>query len=228
MAKNEPTGPRMMSVLFMGLICLVLGAALGLVSLITQPVTELTKTPDEDAIPLGEVYVVKGQRTGGTNWRQKEDALQSGALAQITLSEADLNRWSSSRLKGPKLPANDDETGWLDKLQVYPGNVNFNVHEDVVQMVVEVELSGLLKGKPILCTVSGKFDSTPNGVVFVPTSATIGQAPIGVLPEVSEFFLTYISKRFGENSALEWVPGAFKELESIEVVDEQLVLKRRV
>ncbi|MEX0322244.1 MAG: hypothetical protein AB3N63_08810 [Puniceicoccaceae bacterium] len=228
MATNEPAGPRMFSVLFMGLICLILGAVLGVVSLITQPVTELTKAPEEGSMEPGEIYVVKGQRTGGTNWRQKEDALQSGALAQITLSESDLNRWSSSRLKGPKIPGKDDDVAWKEKLQLYPGNVNFNILEDAIQVSVEVEFGGYLKDKTILCTVIGKFDSTPNGVVFVPTSASIGQAPVGVVSEAGEFFLDYVSKRFGEDEGLAWVPIALEELESIEVVDEQLVLKRRV
>jgi hypothetical protein len=228
MKNNEPTGPNMFSVLFMGFICLVLGAVLGLASLISQPVTELTKAPEEGQLDPGEVYVLKGQRTGGTNWQQKEDALQSGALAQVTLSEADLNRWSSSRLKGPKLPGKDDEVEWMNKLQLYPSNVNFNILDDVVQMSFEVELGALLKDKTILCTIRGKFDSTPNGVVFVPTAATIGQAPVGVVDQASGFFINYLSKRFSEGADLAWILPAFEELESIEVVDEQLVLKRRV
>lgn len=227
MATNEPTGPRIISVLFIGLICLLLGAVLGIASLVTQPVTELTKAPEEDSIEPGEMYVVKGQRTGGTNWREKEDALQSGALSQITLSESDLNRWASSRLKGPNVPSADDDVAWADRVQLYPGNVNFNIIEELVQVSMEVEFGWYLKDKTILCTIVGKFDSTPNGVVFVPVSATIGQAPVGVLSQASDLFLDYISKRFAD-PALEWVPVALEELESIEVVDEQLVLKRRV
>lgn len=228
MAKNEPNGPRIISVLFMGFICLVLGAVLGVASLVSQSVTELTKAPEEGTMEPGEVYVVKGVRTGGTNWRQKEDAIQSGALAQVTLSESDLNRWSASRLKGPKVPSNDEEVAWMDRLQLYPGNVNFNIIDYVVQVSFEVEFGGYLKDKTVLCTVRGTFESTPNGVVFVPVAATIGQAPVGVVSQAGDLFLGYVSKRFIEDPALEWIPLALEELESIEVVDEELVLKRRV
>jgi hypothetical protein len=65
-------------------------------------------------------------------------------------------------------------------------------------------------------------------VRFVPEQTSVGQAPIGIVEQSNDLLLTFIGQQFSGVSAVDWLPSALEELDSIEIVDEQLVLNRRV
>ncbi|HSH08946.1 MAG TPA: hypothetical protein VK995_01065, partial [Oceanipulchritudo sp.] len=103
MSKNkEATGPSLTSAIIVGILCFILGKMLALGSLISEPATILNKDPEEGAIKPGTVWYVRGERAGRTAWQAKEDAWKAGTVDRLTLSEAELNQWSSDRLKVEK------------------------------------------------------------------------------------------------------------------------------
>ena len=61
-SQKEEMGPRLSSVIIIGILTFVLGKFLGLASLVSQPVQVVTREP-ENIVP-GTVYYQKGNRSG--------------------------------------------------------------------------------------------------------------------------------------------------------------------
>ena len=83
--RNEPEGPSIIPVILIGVLTFVFGGALGLASLISQPILVLNKDPDPESLKPGTVYLVRGDNLGGNTWRSKEDAWKSGLVEELTL-----------------------------------------------------------------------------------------------------------------------------------------------
>ena len=226
-AKNEPAGPSLSSVIFAGVLCFVLGKMLAVASLVSQPVTVMSKVPEPESVVPGTAYYVKGSKVGGTDWRRKEEAMKAGMVNVISISESDLNRWSSSRLKTPKTPANEETGGWKDRIQLVVAPVNFKILDDQIQMATEVQIGDVFDQKTFTYVVTGSFESTKNGVRFVPESGFVGQAPLGMISPSRELIFSLVGKQLRGLEATEWLPDSFENLESINIVEGQLILSRR-
>jgi len=228
MKKNkEATGPRISSVIFVGILCFILGKMLALGSLVSQPATLLNKDPEEGAMKPGTVWYVRGDRAGRTAWQAKEDAWKAGTVDRLSLSEAELNQWSSDRLKVEKAAPSEEGSSWSDRIKINVSPVNFRILDGQVQMLTEVTFADLFEGRSFIYVVVGKFESTPSGVRFVPEKGTLGSAPLGSFPVYREWLYGYMRKQFESAPDVAWLDENFENLESVDVADGQLVLKRR-
>ena len=224
-SQKEEMGPRLSSVIIIGILTFVLGKFLGLASLVSQPVQVVTREP-ENIVP-GTVYYQKGNRSGRTVWRAKEEAWKEGTVSVLSLDEAELNQWSSDRLKVDAKPVGEEEAGWSERLQLQVSPVNFRILEDEVQLATEVQLGDFFNERTFLYQVRGRFESTSSGVKFVQSKGTLGYAPIGSFPVYRDVLFSMVLGRFGENPETEWLAESLAGLESVEIADGQLILRRR-
>ena len=227
MKKNEPTGPHISAVILLGLLTFLLGGALGLASLISKPVQELSRAPDPEKIEPGTVYYVKGDRLGRTAWRAKEEAWQEALVQALSLNEAELNQWSQERLKVEEPETTETESSWTDRLQVKAEPVNFRLLDGAVQLATELRMEGLFPGKTFHYQVVGHFQETPQGVRFIPDEGTLGNAALGNIPVVKTWLLNYVAGRYQKSLDLGWLEETLGNLQAVEVTPEQLTLRRQ-
>lgn len=225
--KDEDYGPGMGGVVLSGLITLLIGMVLGGFSLVTQKVDVLSNEPDPDSLIPGKLVYVKGTRSGRTSWRGKEQAWKAGELSTLILTEAELNQWSDSRLKMKKPVSAEDDGGWLSMFDLEVSPVNFRIIEDKLQMAAEVQLPGLLPGSTYIYQVKGQFQASPEGLEFIPESGSFGQAPIGAVPVAGDMVFSLLGKQYEGAEDISWLLDAFGNLESAEIADGQLILRRR-
>ena len=223
----EESGPGMGGPILAGLISLLIGMIIGSVSLVSQEVSVLTKTPDPESLEPGSLVYVKGTRSGRTSWRGKEQAWKAGQLSTLILTETELNQWSESRLKAKNPTPADDEGSWLDTFEVTVSPVNFRIIDDKLQLATVVGLPGLMPSSSYIYQVTGHFESVSGSVEYVPDSGAIGQAPVGAVPGAGGLMLSFISKKCRQIEDADWILEAFNDLESAEITDGQLILRRK-
>ena len=225
--RNEPEGPSIIPVILVGMLTFVIGGALGLASLISQPVLVLNKDPDPESLKPGTVYLVRGDTLGGNTWRSKEDAWKSGLVEELSLDEAELNKWSKARLDFESDIPREEQESWRNrfKLQIEP--LNFRLSGRDVQISTEVRFMGAFKDKTFQCLVHGRFKPTADGVKFDPDSGTIGRAAVGYIPGLREWILGYITELIEQAPEMGWVQESFANMESADVFEGQLVLRRK-
>jgi hypothetical protein len=224
--KTEPAGPSLTFVLFLGFLSFCAGGLLGLVSLVSQPVTVMVKMPEPDEIEPGSVYLVRGERGGRTSWRAKEDAWRAGMVDVLRLSESELNQWSRERFEIKKIAGEDAVSDVRATLEYTPDPVNFRIVGDKLQMSTEVELGGYLDEKTFVYQVLGHFESSSRGVRFVPETGNLGSAPLGMVPVVRDWLFDLVKNRIAGSTDVDWLGESLGQMESVEVVDGQLVLTR--
>jgi hypothetical protein len=227
-AKEEALGPNMSVVLLTGLLTFLIGGVLGVASLVSQPVLTHTSAPDPEALEPGEVIYVRGSRSGRTAWRGKEQAWKQRQVDRLILTESELNQWSEERLEMPKADADGEEAAsWKDRFQISVDPVNFRILEDRVQLATELAMPELFPDMTFHYQVFGRFESVPDGVVFVPEAGTLGRAPLGSLPVTRDVLFNLVRKQFSGLDATDWIAESLEETESIEISDGRLVLQRK-
>ncbi len=219
----------MISVIFVGILCFILGKALALGSLISQPAEILSKAPDPEKVEPGTVWYVKGDRAGRTAWEAKEDAWKSGAVDRLSLSEEELNQWSQERLKAEKpAPGSEAESSWKDKFHLTLGETNFKLLDGKLQIATEVFMDELVKGRSFMYVVVGEFESNgKDGVVFVPEKGTLGTAPVGSLPGYRDLVNSSIWKQFEALPDTAWLREDLQNLESVDISSGEMVIRRK-
>jgi hypothetical protein len=215
------------SVVLIGILIFTMGKLLGLASLISQPVIVVNRAPDPEAKIPGVVYFHRGERGGRTVWRAKEEAWKEGTVNVLSLSEPELNQWSSDRLKIEAAPAGEEEAGWMDRLKLDVTPLNFRIVDDQIQLATEVQLGDYFEGRTFIYQVLVGFESTPDGVKVVHEKGTLGYAPLGWFPIYGEWLFSMVMNRFMEEPEMEWLSASLTGLDSVEVADGQLVLRRR-
>lgn len=227
MKKNNSASPSLAGVLFLGFLSFCIGGILGTVSLVTLPIVESNRVLEEEAIEPGTVYYIRGQQTGRTAWRAKEDAWRAGMVDVLRLSESELNQWGRERLDVDE-PAGEDEASELTRtFRFLPTAVNFRVLDDGLQVASKIELGGYLEGKEFVYQVVGKFEETATGVRFVPKSGHFGAAPIGSVPVVRNLLFNLVTSRIAKGTEVDWLGETLGNLESAEIAEGQLVLRRK-
>ena len=227
MSKNEPTGPSLISVIFIGFLTFCVGILLGIISLISQPVTTIAKSLEADEVIPGEVYYLRGDRGGRTAWRAKEDAWRAGMVDVLRLTESELNQWSRERLEVDAPSGDGAVSEFQETLQFIPSAVNFRVLDGGLQLATEIEFGGYLADKSVIYQVTGSFRETSGGVRFVPETGNIGSAPLGSVPIVRNWLFNLVKNRITSASEADWLGESFESVESVEVVDGQLVMRRK-
>lgn len=214
------------SVLLAGLLTLVLGMVLGLVSLVTQKVTVTNRAPDPEALQPGSVIYVRGERGGRSTWRGKEQAWKTGQLDTLIVTETELNQWSEERFKQS---AGEEETssGWMDSVSFTVSPVNFRILEDKLQLATEVTFDVLMPNSPVVYQVTGRFESTPGGIRFVPETGNLGQAPLGSLPVTRDWLYSLVQSQFTKFEEAGWLVDTLDDLESVEISNGQMTLRRK-
>lgn len=225
--KEEPLGPNMSVVLFTGFLTFLIGAGLGLASLVSQPVLAYSSEPDLEQIEPGEVIYVRGSRSGRTAWRGKEQAWRQRQVDRLIVTEAELNQWSQERLEMPRPDADEEvAASWKDKLRIVVEPVNFRILDEQVQLATELTMPDMLPGQTFHYQVFGRFESSPEGVVFIPEEGTLGRAPLGSVPLARDWLYAFVRGRFSALESANWLTESLQETESIEISDGRLVLQR--
>jgi hypothetical protein len=225
---EEPLGPNMSVVLFAGLLTFLIGAGLGLASLISQPVMVFSSEPEPEQIEPGEVIYVRGSRSGRTAWRGKEQAWRQRQVDRLIVTEAELNQWSQERLEMPDPEADEEAAAsWRDKLRIAVNPVNFRILEDRVQMATDISMPDMFPDHSFHYQVFGRFESSPEGVIFVPDEGTLGRAPLGSVPVAGDWLYGLVRGRFSSLESASWLVESIQETESIEISSGRLVLQRK-
>lgn len=225
-AQNEDLGPGLAPAIFLGILTFIIGVVLGTASMISQEVIPMTKTASQDDLEPGTVIYIKGDRGGRTSWEAKEEAWKAGTVNVLTVSEQELNQWSGRNLLPEKLPTPPEGASWMDKLDMSVVAVNFRILDDKLQLATELRLPGLLGDKPFVYQIDGQFTPGEGGIVFEPSSGTIGCAPLGDLPVIKGMLFSYVSSLYKDTKAGDWLVGSLEGLESAIISEGQLVLKR--
>jgi len=227
--KDKSSGPNMSSAIIAGVLTFFLGAVLGCLSLVTMPVKEVVKLPDEDEIEPGDVYFIRGSRGSRTAWLGKEQAWRDGRFNRLIVNEEELNQWSEERLKEPA-PAPDSEeeadAGWFAMYDVAVEPVNFRIFGDRVQLATHLSMPGLMPDAEILYMVTGTLSVESGRLIFLPEEGTLGKAPVGAVPVLHDLLFSHILKRFTEREDLGWLAESMGNMEAVAVSDGRMILNR--
>lgn len=225
--KQESHGPRLTPVIVLGLLSFLLGGFLGTISLVTRPVTTYRKAPDPESLKPGEVYFLRGDRGGASSWRAKEEAWRTGQVDRLILTEAELNEWSRARMDpADRDSGTDEDSGWLDKMQLTASPVDFRILEDGLQVATELELPELFPNSTYICQFRGRLTAGPDGLQFRPQEGTLGRAPLGSVPGTRELLYHFVRSRFSGIEPIEWLAESLGEVESVEIGEDHLILRR--
>lgn len=201
-----------------GLLAFLLGAALAVVSLVTQPARELTREPDPDDIVPGEVIFIKGREGRDLLWQGKWEAIQTGVFSTMVLDESDLNAWARSSLAKMEQPENP---GFL---QVVPSRVNFRVLDDKqLQLGIHFQLPGLTGGRTFLLQLVGTPVMHGDNAALQVTSGHLGNAPLGNVP-VFNAFLSRWTAGVLSNLASTTAPEPLRAPAAIEIAENRILL----
>jgi hypothetical protein len=94
-------------------------------------------------------------------------------------------------------------------------------------MATEVAMPELFPNMAFLYQVFGRFESTPDGIVFVPEEGTVGRAPLGSLPVARDLLYNFVRNQFSGLDASGWLAETLEETDSIEISEGRLVLQRK-
>jgi hypothetical protein len=225
--KQEPEGPRLTTVIILGLLTFLLGGVLGTLSLITRPVTTYRNPPDPESLKPGEVYFLRGNRNSSDQWQVKETSWKNGALNRLAISEGELNEWSRHRLDpGESEDVPESEASWMDKLEVTVTPIDFRILENGLQMATELELPGLFPRTTFIYQVKGRLVAGPEGLRFQPETGTLGRAPLGSVPVARGLLYHFVRKQFDETGYSESLRELLGEVGSVEIVEDRLILER--
>lgn len=225
--KKKSTGPNRITVLLVGFLTFFLGAVLGCLSLVSMPVTVVSKPPESGDIKPGEVYFVKGTRSGRTAWLGKEQAWRDGRITRLMVNEAELNQWSEERLDKPS-PERDEETGsdWLEMVELTVEPANFRLVDDRVQLATYLSLPGLLPNSRFLYQVRGTLSVQDGTLTFSPEESTLGKAPVGSVPVLGGLVHAFILRKFRDREDLDWVAETMGNIQEVAVADGRMILNR--
>lgn len=184
---NAPTSLN--TVIFLGAMAALFGALLGIVSLVTQPVSETRLAPENPV--AGVVYYIKGSESNSARWRNLRSQILQGSAGTLQISDGDLNSWAGSMLTPGELRSRPSvESGGtgtppkLFGLKVNLSGVNFRMEDDQLQIGAYLEFPDLAPGTRFAYQVRGSFVSGSDGPRFKPSEGTLGRASIIGLPVV--------------------------------------------
>ncbi len=225
--QNEDFGPGLTPAILLGILTLLLGMALGVASLVSQPVVPVSKVPEPGTLKSGTVYYAKGARLGRTAWEAKEEAWKAGTVSVLAVSEAELNQWSQNRLDPSGPVGTEVESGWTSKFNFTALSVNFLILEDTLQIATELRMEGLFPNRSFVYIVRGKFESAPDGSRFVPEKGTLGSAALGSVPSIRNLLFSRVASKYSATGPAEWLPESMEKVDSVEIADGKLILRRR-
>lgn len=190
----------------------ILGAAIGAVVgayyLITFPVKEVTKTPDEIMPALH--YVLKGRSGGGDAWKLKASELKNGKNEVVVL-ETEMNRWASSfSTEYPK-----------EKPAIYiePQQPLFRLDGD--QILVSTRADSGLVGltKSVVISLTGDFVVNENGLQMEPETLYIGS--LRLPGPVKNFVWKRMSTAYTLDAEFQ---SLWSSIETADIRESQLIL----
>jgi len=214
-AKEERRLPLMPLALTAGFLSLLLGALLGLVSLATQPVREVTVMPAPEEQEPGLIYYVKGREVGGQQWRAKQAAFKQQQVGVYPLTEGDLNQWARNTIR-VATPGRDDETG---PGLVVPSAPNFRLVDDRLQISTYVEIPLVGSQRFVYC-VTGRLESDGSGVTFVAEEGHLNRAPIARIPLLGGLVQSLVEGAFATAPEAIALQEAFARVTQAEVTPE--------
>ena len=155
---RKKTGPGSFGTFIVGGIGILFWGTVGVfiagVYLVMKPVNEVKRMPAEEDIKPG-VYYIEGQRSGidGAGWVAKRNELISEAPFEFTLNEQEFNQWSSLSF-GERRKELMLEYGGA---RIEPGIPLFRIADDIIQVGIPVEISGIGENRRIILQATGTF-----------------------------------------------------------------------
>lgn len=204
------------AVVMLGISLAVVGAAIGFVTFALTPVKEVRQLPKEEDIDARAVYYIKGNVSGGSTWKQKQDQLLSKQPLNTALIEAELNQWSSSTFRFKEAYQKMEEQPSV-KLE----SPQFRIHEGTLQIATKVTLTS--SKKEFIVIVKGTF--TSGSKRFNVTEMTIGSAPLPA-PIANAVFSTLVGK-FTQGESMKDLTNAWASLDKVELSGTNLTLTRK-
>ena len=209
-------GPGWGEVILGAVLSLVLGVALGAVSLVLRPVAQVKALPKEEERKPNTVYYVEGSRDS-SKARQalaKRKAFVEGQ--SVTVTEEEINSLvpaaktaaaASAAKKDGTAPAASEET-------LAVGMANFRIRDGVIQVGAPVTVNVLGVSQKLI--VHGRGGIVKEGDIFVfdPHEIYVGSCPVQRLPFIGD----YVEKKFFEGQTIpEDVATAWKNLTDVTV-----------
>jgi hypothetical protein len=226
MRKTIRVGPSWTEVFLGAFLSLVLGVALGALSLMFRPVVTVKELPKETDRQAGAVYYIAGSRDGNKGTMAEAKRRNFVAGQSVVVNEDELN------LLVPKAPP---PAAPKPKAKAKPGELGlptvdadakvlppiFRIREGTMQIAVPTTLSLVGLERSVLLIAKGDFVRENGKFVFHPLSMTMGSCPLDRLPIVKTFAL---EKLLGVTPFPEDVAASWGKLVSAKVEGNELKL----
>lgn len=209
--------PGVVGIVFGATLSVALGALLGLLNLVAQPVEIVRALPKEPV--AGLLYYVKGDATGiGRAWEVKADQLAAGRAGVFGFSETDLNAWSGATFEEVKIEQTEKENSAM----MIAGTPNFRLVEREVQVGTVNQLVFFGAEASLVLQARGGFVRTNGRWVFQPSEAYLGGLPLHRAPVLAEL----VARRFGPTGT---VPAAVEKVlasaDKLEISEGELLVR---
>ncbi len=183
-------GPGWFEVIFGAILSLLLGVVVAAVFLVFKPVTVVKELPKAPVAKM--VYYIEGSRDSSKTRAiiSKQKLLAQGGSA--VLNEDELNAMTTPPPAAPTAKKMELPQPAAEKQTVTPGNPNFRIRDNVMQVAVPVQLSAYEMDYKVILQARGGFAKEGEAVVFQPTELYLGSCPLDRLPAVKEYVLKYL------------------------------------
>lgn len=197
-------GPGWIEVIFGAILSLLLGVVVAAVFLVLKPVPTVKELPKEPVAKM--VYYIEGSRDSSKTRAviSKQKVLAQGG--SVVLVEDELNAMVVPPPAAPVAKKMELPQPAAEKKAVTPGNPNFRIRDNVMQIAVPVQLSAYEMDYKIILQARGGFAKEGDAVVFQPSELYLGSCPLEKLPAVKEYVLKYLIAKMtlAEDAAAVW------------------------
>ncbi len=216
-------GPGSFGAFIVGCIGILFWGTLGLfiaaIFLVLKPVNEVKRMPAEEDKQPG-VYYIEGRRSGVDGWLAKRNDYISEAPFEFTLSEQELNQWSSASY-GERRKQLMVEFG---STKIEPGIPIFRVEDDALQVGFPVEIIGIGDKRRIIFQAAGTIEPRQDSAFrFVPDVVYIGSCRIPNFQGLSSIVFRSLANVM---SATEEIIAAWPSLSEVVIDDSSLSIRR--
>jgi hypothetical protein len=174
--------PSWTEVILGALLSVLLGAVLGAVYLVLQPVPTLKAPPKEGELKADAVYYLPGARHAvpPQALAAKQRTFLGGGSIELNESEVNALVATATATKGGAKPADDGR-------MVRPGEPNFRIQGGVMQIGVPLEIAAPGFERTVIAQVRGRFARQGNGFALTPDEFYLGACPLHRLPFVGDY-----------------------------------------
>lgn len=226
--KSEPT--KAGSVLA-AVLSIVLGSLLAILNLSTQAVEEVASIPAEKDRKPNVVYWPLGETKGTSKWAAYRENIIQNKSGSITLTENDLNQWSTKQFAALNLglpasaPQGSPPPAQPAVASLRMSAPNFRIADGKLHITVKFFVPIIAEQTPILIQSSGQLVKSPKGFVFEADFIRLGRCRLPDFALIQKSVVSFVSSYYGISQEMKDLGPQWVNVVQAIIAENRLILE---